>query len=78
MERKRTSPDDAPFCGDYYRNLTEQEIRENCDLSKFATYEFSTNASPADLCTGRMQKPWLYCGKQCRHNGAAGVYSRLW
>jgi hypothetical protein len=46
---RRTSPDDAPFCGDYYRNLTEQDIRDSCDLSKFATYEFSTNASPADL-----------------------------
>lgn len=46
---RRTSPSDAPFCGDYYRNLTEQDIRENCDLSKFALYQFSTCSSPADL-----------------------------
>ena len=46
---RRTSPSDAPFCGDYYRNLTEQDIRDNCDLSKFAVYEFSTIANPADL-----------------------------
>lgn len=46
---RRTSPSDAPFCGDYYRNLTEKDIRDSCDLSKFATYEFSTNSNPADL-----------------------------
>lgn len=46
---RRTSPSDAPFCGDYYRNLTEQDIRDNCDLSKFAFCQFSTCSSPADL-----------------------------
>lgn len=46
---RRTSPSDAPFCGDYYRNLTEQDIRDNCDLSKFSLYQFSTCSSPADL-----------------------------
>lgn len=46
---KRTSPSDAPFCNDYYMNLTEQDIRSNCDLSKFELFEFSTNNSPADL-----------------------------
>jgi len=46
---RRTSPDDAPFCGDYYRNLTEQDFRENCDLDKFTVYEFLVNSSPADL-----------------------------
>lgn len=46
---RRTSPSDAPFCGDYYRNLTEQNIRDNCDLSKFSLYQFSTCSSPADL-----------------------------
>lgn len=46
---RRTSPSDAPFCGDYYRNLTEQDIRDNCNLDGLMQYEFSTNASPADL-----------------------------
>ena len=46
---RRTSPSDAPFCGDYYMNLTEQDIRDNCDLSKFSEFEFSTCSSPADL-----------------------------
>lgn len=54
---RRTSPSDAPFCGDYYRNLTEQDIRDNCDLSKFAVYEFSTNANPADLYFWGICKP---------------------
>ena len=46
---RRTSPQDAPFCGDYYGNLTERDIRDNCDLSKFALHQFSTCTSPADL-----------------------------
>ena len=54
---RRTSPSDAPFCGDYYRNLTEQDIRDNCDLSKFKEYQFSTNASPADLYFWGICKP---------------------
>jgi len=45
----RTSPADAPFCGDYYKNLTEQDIKDNCDFSKFIEYGFSTCDSPADL-----------------------------
>lgn len=46
---RRTSPQDAPFCGDYYQNLTEEDIRSNCNLDSFVQYEFSTNAHPADL-----------------------------
>jgi len=45
----RTSRSDNPFLGDYYLNLTEQDFRDKCDLSKFEQYEFSTNDSPADL-----------------------------
>ena len=45
----RTSRDDNPFLGDYYLNLTEQDFRDKCDLSKFEQYKFSTNDSPADL-----------------------------
>lgn len=45
----RTSPADAPFSNDYYMNLTEQDIRDKCDLSKFKEYGFATNDTPADL-----------------------------
>lgn len=45
----RTSRADAPFCGDYYRNLTEHDIKSSCNLNKFVEYGFSTNDSPADL-----------------------------
>jgi SAM-dependent methyltransferase len=45
----RTSPGDAPFCGDYYQNLTEEDFRQHCDLSKFKHYEFSTNEQSHDL-----------------------------
>jgi len=45
----RTSRADAPFCGDYYKNLTEQDIKDNCDFNKISEYGFSTCDSPADL-----------------------------
>ena len=53
----RTSPEDAPFCGDYYRNLTEQDFLQNCDMDKFLHYEFSSNSSPADLYFWGLCKP---------------------
>jgi hypothetical protein len=46
---RRTSPSDAPFCGDYYRNLTEADFREKFDFSEFEQYGFSANRDPADL-----------------------------
>ena len=46
---RRTTPHDAPFCGDYYRNLTEEDVRSECDLTAFKQYEFSTNESACDL-----------------------------
>ena len=54
---RRTSPQDAPFCGDYYRNLTEQDFLENCDMDKFLHYEFSSNSNPADLYFWGLCKP---------------------
>jgi hypothetical protein len=27
---RRSNPHDAPFCGDYYRNLTEDDVRQEC------------------------------------------------
>jgi len=47
---KRTSPHDAPFCGDYYRNLTEQDFVEQFDIDKmFSTYEFAIGHETHDL-----------------------------
>ena len=45
----RTSRSDAPFCGDYYRNLTESNFIENCDFSSFKEFTFSVNDSAKDL-----------------------------
>lgn len=45
----RTSPQDAPFCGEYYRNLTEEDVRNAIDLSVFEDYQFLTNDKALDL-----------------------------
>jgi hypothetical protein len=45
----RTSPADAPFCGDYYMNLTENDIKDNCNFNKFLAFGFSSCNSPSDL-----------------------------
>jgi hypothetical protein len=46
---RRTSPKDAPFCEDYYRNLTENDVRQVVDLSAFKDYQFITNYTSHDL-----------------------------
>ena len=46
---RHTSPEDAPFCGDYYRNLTAEDFLEKVNFDKFEKFEFSTNDNPADL-----------------------------
>ena len=47
---KRTSPADAPFVGDYYRNLTEGIMKGEIDFDKyFSEYQFSNRQNPADL-----------------------------
>ena len=46
---RRTNPHDAPFCGDYYRNLTEEDVRQEIDLSVFREGQFITNHSSHDL-----------------------------
>jgi len=46
----RTNPWDSPFTAhDYYRNITEEDIRRDCDLGQFYYYEFSTNDDAKDL-----------------------------
>ena len=46
---RKTNPQDAPFCRDYYRNLTEQDFKDNCDMSKFVEYQFGVNEIAHDL-----------------------------
>jgi hypothetical protein len=46
---RRSNPHDAPFCGDYYRNLTEDDVRQEVDLSAFKVYEFISNDKAQDL-----------------------------
>jgi hypothetical protein len=47
---KRTSPQNAPFVGDYYRNLTEDIIKGEINFDKyFSEYKFSSRQNPADL-----------------------------
>lgn len=46
----RTSPADAPFTNDYYRNLTQEDFEGAFDLAEmFSLYEFQTCPNPADL-----------------------------
>ena len=46
----RTSPQDAPFIGDYYKNLTEADIRAVIDVeASFSQFEFQSRQNPADL-----------------------------
>jgi SAM-dependent methyltransferase len=48
---KRTSPKDSPFTNDYYRNLSESDIRSvlDCDAI-FSNYKFKTRIDfPQDL-----------------------------
>lgn len=46
----RTSPADAPFTNDYYRNLTAEDFEGAFDLKDmFSVYEFQTCPWPADL-----------------------------
>lgn len=48
---RRTSPSDAPFVGDYYKNLTEQDIRDVLNVDElFSEYEFFARSThPNDL-----------------------------
>lgn len=42
---RRTSPGDAPFCGDYYRNLTEDDFREKFTFEEFSQYGFEVRGT---------------------------------
>jgi len=47
---RRTSPKDAPFVGDYYKNLIEEDFTSLTDFDKtFRRYEFSVHKGHKDL-----------------------------
>ena len=47
---RRTSPQDAPFVGDYYCNLTEKDYRALVNFDTiFRAYGFKSQTWPADL-----------------------------
>lgn len=43
------NPNSSPFTNDYYKNLTEQDIREAMDMEAFLDYRFITNTRDCDL-----------------------------
>jgi len=46
----RSNPADSPFTAhDYYGNVMEEDIRRDCDLSQFSSFEFTTNEDAKDL-----------------------------
>ncbi|NIF80751.1 DUF4915 domain-containing protein [Paraburkholderia sp. Cy-641] len=62
----RTTPHDAPFIqmmgdwADYYKNLTEEDVRTVLDLDKiFSFYEFSVNHQTHDLYFAGLKKSEL-------------------
>jgi SAM-dependent methyltransferase len=45
----RTSPQDAPYIGDYYKNLTETDFRSVIDTELFLDFAFDVNTEHCDL-----------------------------
>jgi ubiquinone/menaquinone biosynthesis C-methylase UbiE len=53
----RTTPQDAPFCGDYYQNLKASDFLENCNMDAFISYRFLVNKAAQDLYFIGIKKP---------------------
>jgi len=45
----RTTPYDAPYIGDYYKNLTEEDFRSVIDTELFSDFAFDVNTDNCDL-----------------------------
>lgn len=74
---RRTTPEDAPFLqddiewSDYYKNLTEADIRDVLDIdSSFINYQFSTNNESHDLYFYGFKS-----GEYKLHNGYSFLHS---
>lgn len=44
-----TNPSSSPFTNDYYKNITEEDVREAIDVNVFRDYKFQTNNNKKDL-----------------------------
>lgn len=53
----RTTPQDAPFCGDYYQNLRASDFLERCNMDAFISYRFLVNKAAQDLYFIGIKKP---------------------
>lgn len=53
----RTTPHDAPFCGDYYQNLKASDFLANCDMDPYIGYRFLVNKASKDLYFVGLKKP---------------------
>lgn len=53
----RTTPQDAPFCGDYYQNLRASDFLEKCNMDAFISYRFLVNKAAQDLYFIGIKKP---------------------
>ena len=53
----RTTPQDAPFCGDYYQNLKASDFLEKCNLKPYLHYTFAVNKAAQDLYFIGIKKP---------------------
>lgn len=53
----RTTPQDAPFCGDYYQNLKASDFLEKCNMDAFISYRFLVNKTAQDLYFIGIKKP---------------------
>jgi SAM-dependent methyltransferase len=53
----RTTPQDAPFCGDYYQNLKASDFLEKCNMDAFINYKFLVNKAAQDLYFIGIKKP---------------------
>ena len=53
----RTTPQDAPFCGDYYQNLRASDFLEKCNMDACISYRFLVNKAAQDLYFIGIKKP---------------------
>lgn len=53
----RTTPNDAPFCGDYYQNLKASDFLMTCNFMPYLYYSFIVNKESCDLYFVGIKKP---------------------
>jgi len=53
----RTTPNDAPFCNDYYQNLKASDFLRECNFDPYLNYTFMVNKAAQDLYFVGIKKP---------------------